>query len=159
MTSDKKISLDSSGYSPKRSNTAAFPVSGKMEGMADASDPKDQADREHDIVLFHSRTEDGQGLRALRSRPGRLESAEIRPVKQGKPIGAGEVVKLLPRKESPLLWDVDIQYAPESSESAEASGHAGPARYSSRAYRNNWSTVFGKGKTKAKKSNKKELLN
>lgn len=107
------------------------------------SDERDDAD-DHDIVLVHGRTEDGEGLRALRSRPQRLDAAEIRPLKEGKPLApSAEVVRLRRREESPLLWDVEVQHDGEA-ESSDAGAHAGPPRVTSSAYRRNWETVFGK---------------
>ena len=98
----------------------------------------------HDVVLLHSRTEDGEGIRALRSRPRRLELAEIRPTRPGKPI-SGELVRLHPRKETPLLCDVEVQYSAEES-GGDATGHDGPPRVATRSYRDNWEMVFGKKK-------------
>lgn len=99
---------------------------------------KAEQKKSHDVVLLHGPTDDGGGLRALRSRPGRLELAEIRPVKKGAPMHAGELVQLKARKGSPLLWDVDVQYS-----AAEEQGHDGPARVTSEQYRRNWEEAFG----------------
>jgi hypothetical protein len=130
---------------------------------------KAKAERPHDIVLVHGRTEDGAGLRALRSRPERLEAAEIRPMKEGQPIHSGaELIKLQQREESPLLYDVDVQCSAEElkgtsrsdiGRSAPARGGAsplpsarsGPPRVSTRRYRDNWETVFGGRPSKKKK--------
>ena len=104
-------------------------------------------EKSHDVVLLHSPTDDGNGLRALRSRPGRVELAEIRPLKEGKPLDtAAEVVSLHPRKESPLLWDVAVQYSPRQASSSE---HSGPPRFTTGQYRGNWEAVFGKKGTSA----------
>lgn len=84
---------------------------------------------------MHSRTDDGQGIRVLRAREGRVEAGELRAMKEGAPI-SGEVVSLKQRQEHPLLWDVDVQYRPRTN------SHAGPARVSSRAYRDNWDSIF-----------------
>lgn len=102
--------------------------------------------RNTDVVLMHSRTKDGEGIRALRSRSSRLEMAEIRPLKQGKPIIGGEVVRLHPREESPLLCDVEVQYRAEDH---DASAHAGPAQVASDKYRRNWDVIFGDPRTRA----------
>ena len=78
-------------------------------GDTDPTKPQSLA-KPHDIVLVHGRTQDGEGLRALRSRSERLELAEIRPARDGQPLqGSAELVQLRPRKESPLLYDVDVQ--------------------------------------------------
>jgi hypothetical protein len=104
-----------------------------------------------DVVLLHARTDDNEGYRALRARDGQLEVAEIRPAKEGQPL-AGELVKLKPRPDFPLLCDVEVLFRqegdePPGSEEAEegeggTTGHEGPARVSSRSYRKNWDEVF-----------------
>lgn len=94
-------------------------------------------DKDFDVVFLQGETKDGEGLRALRSRPGRIEATELRAVREGRPL-TGELVRLLPREESPLLWNVDVQYSQD-----EQRGHAGPARITSEAYRDNWERIFG----------------
>ena len=102
--------------------------------------PEKKPEPDHDVVLVHGRTEDGQGLRALRSRPDRLDLAELRPLRSGQPIqGAGEVVRLRQRGESPLLYDVDVQYHGE-----EQGGTGGPPQVATQRYRDNWEAIFGK---------------
>ena len=112
--------------------------------MSDEPTGNSSPSKDHDVVLLHSRTEDGQGVRALRSRPSKLELTEIRPIKEGKPLMAGEVVRLRPRQESPLLCDVDVEYSLET----EGGDHDGPPRVASRAYRDNWDAVFGRAPRK-----------
>ena len=123
----------------------------------DADDKKPPVE-DHDVVLVHGRTEDGQGLRALRSRPGKLEVAEIRKLQKGKPLTSGELVSLKPREESPLLWDVDVQYSV-----GEESSTVGPPKVTSQKYRSNWDTVFGKKRRQRKpargKTPDKDTLN
>jgi len=94
----------------------------------------------YDVVLLHGRTDDGEGLRALRSRPGRLEAAEIRPTREGEHIGDAELVTLHPR-EVPILCDVEVQYDPRSPDPGPV--RAGPPRVASDAYRAGWDLVFG----------------
>jgi len=104
---------------------------------APASESEPEAP-DHDVVLVHGRTDDGQGIKALRSRPGRLEAAEIRPLKEGQPLNTGELVSLGKREGSPLLWDVDVLH-----NSGEAADHEGPPRVTTARYRRNWDEVFG----------------
>lgn len=115
--------------------------------MAEAPQVKDE-----DVVLLHGRTDDGEGLRGIRSRPGRLEMAEIRPARDGRPIGKAEVVRLRPRPEMPLLCDVEVQYAPGGEAKADSPGtpehertkpRSGPPRVASDLYRRNWDLIFG----------------
>ena len=105
---------------------------------------------EHDIVLVHGRTDDGQGIKALRSRPGRLEAAEIRPLKEGQPLHSGELVSMNEREGSPLLWDVEVLHRVQGDKAGEAQ-HAGPPQVASASYRRNWDEVFGATKPRGKK--------
>jgi len=92
-----------------------------------------------DVVLVHGRTDDGKGLKVLRKKADELSSGEVRPVEEGKPL-TGDLVRLKPRPEMPLLCDVDVEYeAPRT-----AKGGAGPARVSSSAYRKGWDRMWGK---------------
>ena len=93
---------------------------------------------DYDVVMVHGRTDDGEGLKVLRSRPGRLDAAEVRALKEGAPILDGEVIKLSPRPESPALYNVQVQYSAASDKA-----HAGPARVSTERFRRNWDTIFG----------------
>jgi hypothetical protein len=106
--------------------------------MSDGEAP----DKTYDVVLIHGRTEDGVGLRGIRSRPGQLEATELRPVREGRPLGQGELVRLHQRAESPLLCDVEVQF----DAGATRSGHEGPARVASGTFRENWEAIFGTGK-------------
>ncbi len=99
------------------------------------------SDSEHnppkDVVLVYSHTDDGEGARVLRSRDGRVEAGEVRALREGMSIQGVEVVKLEPRPESPLLFDVDVQY------DARTSPHSGPPRVTSRAFRDHFDAIFG----------------
>jgi hypothetical protein len=108
----------------------------------------------HDLVLLHGRTEDGEGLKALRARPGRVDLSLLRPMKEGRPIAPGsEIGRLLPREESPLLWNVETVSLEGSIEDGERghrpehveAGREGPPRVSSPDYRRNWEVIFGGG--------------
>lgn len=114
--------------------------------MSDSSRPGSDTEPDHDVVLVHGRTPGGDGLRALRSRPGRLDLAEIRPVEDGRPIVApAELVRLRERRGSPLLWDVDVLYASgdDARPSSGPPGHQGPPRVATDAFRRNWEEIFG----------------
>lgn len=123
----------------------------------------DSEKKNHDILLLHSRTKDGEGIRGIRSRPGRLEAAELRPLKEGKPLSSGEVIQLSPRSESPLLWDVNVKCVlDEQASDASASNpivveRGGPARVASRQYRQNWDLAFGSSKAAMSASKKNKM--
>ena len=118
-------------------------------------------------MLIHGRTKDGAGLGVLRARDERLEIGTMRPLEEGKPIH-GEVVKLTPRPEMPLLFDAETQFsapsalsapeaptaetdaAPQSRELAAAAG-VGPPQVASEAYRKNWDAIWKRPASKRDK--------
>jgi hypothetical protein len=105
--------------------------------MSDDAPPKPS-----DVVLLTGPTEDGEGIRVLRARDDRVETGEVRPLKEGKPLGAGELVKLAPREKSPRVCDVEVLAkvpAPEPSNK--------PAQVATRAYRESWERIFGERTT------------
>ncbi len=107
-----------------------------------AETPAASAEPKHaskDVVLVHSPTEDQQGVKVLRVRDGTLETGEIRPLREGASLQGVEIVKLKEREGSPVLWDVDVQYDGR----AKGTSHPGPARVTSREYRQNYDTIFG----------------
>lgn len=108
--------------------------------MCADDDRRDDPPTEQDVVLLCSPTPDGEGVNALRARKDRLEVAEIRPLKEGQPVVAGEVARLRPREEMPLVCDVDVTYSVPPPPAA--SNHAGPPRISSQSFRRNWDKVF-----------------
>jgi hypothetical protein len=111
---------------------------------------REKATGSEDIAFLHSATEDGQGTRILRLRKGKVEAAEVRPVKEGQTINTQEVVRLHPRETTPRVCDVEVLHAPLVEE-PEASEQSGPARVSSKAYRENWDRIFTSDATDKKK--------
>ncbi len=91
-----------------------------------------------DVALIHGRTADGQGLRVIRRRDDRVELADVRPLEQGKPIH-GEVVRMTPRSDFPLLCDVETELP---APSASTHSHKGPAQVATDTYRKNWDAIF-----------------
>jgi len=91
-----------------------------------------------DVLLLAGPTEDGEGFRVLRARDERLEMGEVRPLKDGKPLGAGEIVKLAPRAASPRVCDVEVlaRIGPEPR-------GGGPPQVATAAYRESWERIFG----------------
>ncbi len=117
--------------------------------MSEDSKPKEDPPADQDVVLLCSPTEDGEGVNALRARADRVEMAEIRPLKEGQPVVAGEVARLKPREDTPMVCDVDVTYkAPALPTSSD---HAGPPRIASSSYRKNWDKVFKSTRTRRPK--------
>jgi hypothetical protein len=88
-----------------------------------------------DVVLLHSPTDDGGGIRVVRARRGNIEVGEVRPLAEGKPI-RGEVVTLTPRQDEPRVCDVVVQVPDTTTRS-------GPAQVATGKYRDNWEATFG----------------
>jgi len=112
--------------------------------MSDKGDKVDAGD--HDVVFLQGPTDDGEGTRALRSRPGKLELAELRPVKENRPLAkTSELVGLRPTR-LPYMYEVEtLLKKPEPSRAKPAgTDHEGPPRVSSDTYRRNWDRIFGK---------------
>lgn len=98
----------------------------------------EKAEKKVDVALIHGRTADGQGLRVIRRREDRVELADVRPLEQGKPIH-GEVVRMTPRADFPLLCDVETELP---APSASSHSHKGPAQVATDTYRKNWDAIF-----------------
>ena len=109
-----------------------------------------------DTVLIHGVSEDGASFAVLRAREDRLEAGIVRKVRDGEPLH-GELLRLTPRPESPLLCDVEVQYAPSGARPASASDdaaasaprapkllHGGPAQVATSDYRANWDAIWSR---------------
>ncbi len=94
-----------------------------------------------DVVLPYAPTDDSAGARVLRARLGRLEAGEVRPASEGKPVMAGELVRLEQRADAPMLYDVKVDHAARPAPLQRDS--KGPAQVATRAYRDAWERVFG----------------
>jgi len=115
----------------------------KTEGaIVQSTETKAVPSQHDDVALIHGRTEDGRGLKILRRRQDRIEAGAVMPLVPGKPI-AGEVVRLEPRKETPLLCDVHVEYTPPAEARPTSTG---PAQVATDQYRQNWESVFGGAK-------------
>jgi hypothetical protein len=91
-----------------------------------------------DVVVVHSRTEDGEGMNVVRKQGDELSLAVLRPLKEGKPI-VGDVVKLKPREEHPALFDVETEVViPQPKRMT-----AGPSRVANPSYRKGWDSLWG----------------
>lgn len=113
--------------------------------MSSDSDEKNDGDA-FDVVLLHGPTDDGEGARVLRARPGQLEAGEVRPVREGQPLTpGGEVVRLVERPGTSAIYDVKVDYkTPASNPAAEPGKRAanGPAQVATNAYRESWERTF-----------------
>jgi hypothetical protein len=95
-----------------------------------------------DKVLIRGVSADGEKLAVLRARGDRVEAGVVSKVKEGEPLH-GELVKLTPHPEFPLLCDVEVAYAGAQGNAPKLS-HGGPAQVASDSYRANWDAIFSK---------------
>lgn len=93
-----------------------------------------------DVALICRVSKDRKRVDVLRRRGDTLEMGTVQPLVPGKPI-AGEVVRLKPRKDAPLLCDVEVEW---DARSTQRSGR--PARVSNEQYRRGWDAIYMQGK-------------
>jgi hypothetical protein len=125
----------------------------KPKATAGASDKK-----RRDAIVIHGVSEDGESMAVLRARDDRLEAGVLRTVKPGKPV-EGELLKLTPRPEFPLICDVEVEVpagtinATGGSDRAEGlnarEGRGRPAQVATESYRENWDAIWRKPGKKA----------
>jgi hypothetical protein len=96
-----------------------------------------------DVLVLHSPTEDGGGVRVVRARNDQLEVGEVRPLAEGKPVTSGEIVTLTPRPDTPRICDVKVEHALPLPEKTSAT-KAGPVQVATDTYRDNWEATFGR---------------
>lgn len=107
-----------------------------------------------DVVLVHGVSEDGKALAVLRARNNTLEAGVVRALGEGEPID-GEVVKLTPRPECPVVCDVEVSVPRGALTAAGGSdrtaksvaapalrGRSGPAQVATARYRDNWDAIW-----------------
>ena len=107
-----------------------------------ADSPKDDGPKQ-DVMLVHGRTDDGS-LKVLRAREDRVEIGCVSPLQEGKPIH-GEIVRLKPRKDMPMICDVESQLDCRPNVTRELGAHRdrpGPAQVASETYRENWDRIW-----------------
>jgi hypothetical protein len=141
-------------------------VSNKLKQRAKPSQPPAHAagarragsEPVKDAILIQGVSEDGETMAVLRAREDRVEAGLVRSVKEGQPL-RGELLKLTPRPEFPLLCDVEVQVpagvvnASGGSETP-APRRGGPAQVATNSYRENWDAIWSKPK-----GSKKALAN
>lgn len=94
-----------------------------------------------DVVLVGPETEGG-GNAVLRHRQDRLEVGELRAVREGQPLGSGEMVRLTKRPEHERLFDVEVLYSSQLS-AVSSQPRNGPPQVATKAYREGWAAIFG----------------
>jgi hypothetical protein len=122
-------------------------VSQKSGRDPDSDDAAPAAPKPSDTLLIHGVSDDG-ALAVLRAREDRVEAGVVRPLKEGQAV-LGELVRLKPRPEFPLVCDVEVtlpsQVPPAATPTAKLS-HGGPAQVATPKYRENWDAIWSKPK-------------
>lgn len=135
--------------------------------MGDKLKPKTKAGpgpkKRRDAILIHGVSEDGESMAVLRAREDRLEAGVVRTVKPGQPL-EGELLKLTPRPEFPLVCDVEVEVpagainalggsdrgaAARDEDGARREGRGRPAQVATENYRENWDAIWRKPGKKA----------
>jgi hypothetical protein len=103
---------------------------------SDSSKKASAGQKQQDVVLIYGRSEDGKSYDVLRQRGDAIQTGSMRPLDQGKPI-YGEVVRLQPREDSPVLFDVEVQHDLRPSTGR-------PAKVATKQYRKGWESIWEK---------------
>ncbi|HEX2880809.1 MAG TPA: hypothetical protein VHO25_14860 [Polyangiaceae bacterium] len=124
---------------------------------------RSKAGSTEDVALICGVGANGSDLHVLRRRNNRIETGVARALREGQPI-QGELVRLRPREQFPLLCDVDVELA--NPEQAQASDDVqtrefdprngpthGPAQVSNDSYRKNWDAIWKRSSTAKKMVN------
>jgi hypothetical protein len=102
-----------------------------------------------DVALLYAPTDDGAGARFVRAHEGELQTGEVRPLAEGRSLCGQELVRMRPRAELPMLFDVEVIHP------AERTGRdtVGPAQVASEQYRRNWEDTFAPHKASGQFAN------
>jgi hypothetical protein len=116
--------------SEKRPDAPTTPAPSSSDAARATSEASDTAG---DRALVVGASEDGSSLAILRKRSADapLEAGIVRPLQEGAPIH-GEVIRLAPRPDAPLVCDVEVQL----------DARKGPPKVASSRYREGWDRVF-----------------
>jgi len=120
-----------------------------MHGDDDTSDDaSDPTSRSSDVAIVYGVTPDERGLEVIRRREQAIELGTMRPLREGSPIH-GEVVKLAPRRDCPLAFDVHVEVAaPKRADDVRrdepTAARCGPAQVASDRYREGWDAIWSR---------------
>jgi hypothetical protein len=98
--------------------------------------PAEAPPKGKDVVVAAGPTADQKGAVVLRSREGRVELGELRPLEEGKPL---EVLRLRARADSRNVFDVEETIDVRGSKKKSNR----PAQVASDRYRANWEAIYG----------------
>lgn len=112
--------------------------------MAKRSEGSKRSRKLRDVAMIVDRTEDNEGFQILRRRgeDAPVEVGTLRPLREGKPLDEGEVVRLRQRRDLPFLFDVKTELALEAEPRRGTSD--GPAQVATADYRRGWDAIWGR---------------
>ncbi len=96
-----------------------------------------------DVALVQGFDQQRKELHILRQHDKTLEAGIVRPVEEGRPID-GDLVRLTPRPEFPLLCDVEEVLKHPDHPNEKPNRHPGPPMVATEAYRRGWDAVFAR---------------
>jgi hypothetical protein len=104
--------------------------------------------RPRDLAILQGPTEDGKGARVVRVKDGEISAGEVRPAREGEPVGDRELVRLTPLGDGGPICEVQVLHGPGEAQGESPAGREdrstqGPVRVANETYRKNWSAVFG----------------
>ena len=119
-----------------------------MDGDDETSDDAGESESPRDVAIVYGVTPDERGLEVIRRREQAIELGTMRPLREGSPIH-GEVVKLAPRADCPIAFDVHVEVpAPKRTQVARgdesATPRGRPAQVASDRYREGWDAIWNR---------------
>ena len=106
--------------------------------MAETAKKKQLETKKEDVAIVYGKSDDGKSYGVLRRRHQEIEVGLLRPLEDGKPI-QGEVVRLRPRHDSPVVFDVETQHGRTFARKA-----GGPPKVTNAAYRDGWDSIWSR---------------
>lgn len=85
----------------------------------------------------------------MRAHQGELQTGELRPLAEGRSLCGQELVRMRPRSELPMLFDVEVIHPAERP----MRDTVGPAQVASDRYRRNWEETFAPRKASGQLAN------
>lgn len=84
-----------------------------------------------------------EGSRALILQGDQVQEGTIGGMKEGQPLNGKEVIQLGPHPQSPFVYNLmeRVSFEPDTPEESTSKG---PAKVTSRAYRSNYDSIFGR---------------
>jgi hypothetical protein len=139
----ERVVVSAKSRDQKRTGAAEGALAGSSDKER-ALEERAPAERDRDVAIVCGVSDDGQGVDIIRKRGERIEAGTVRRLEQGKPIH-GEVVRLRPREQSPLVCDVEVEVPAPARQEAPALT-SGPAQVATESYRKNWDAIYGAGR-------------